>query len=47
MELVLNAYKPLFTKNSDFKLQKQLLVSFISRMKNRIEVLCNHLIHSF
>ena len=47
MELVLNSYKQLYPKKSDFKLQKQCIESFISRLKGRVDQLCNEILTNF
>ena len=44
IELTLTSYKQLYQKKSDFKVQKQLIDSFITRLKNRVNDLCDELV---
>lgn len=46
MELCLSSYKPLYKKKSDFRVQKVLIDSFVSRVKNKIEQLCDKIVSS-
>ena len=41
IELTLTSYKQLYQKKNDFKVQKQLIDSFIMRIKNRVNELCD------
>ena len=47
MELCLSSYKQLYQKKTDFKLQKQMIDSFISRTKTRIDQLCNNILENY
>lgn len=44
---MLKSYQPLFTKKSELSIQKQLLNAFISRIKSRVNALCDSLLSSF
>jgi DNA-binding transcriptional regulator GbsR (MarR family) len=46
VELTLTSYKQLYQKKSDFKVQKQLIDSFITRLKNRVNELCDELVEN-
>ena len=47
MELCLSSYKQLYQKKNDFKLQKQMLNSFISRIKARVDQLCSNILDNY
>ena len=47
VDLVLQSYQPLFARKNDLAAQKNLLISFTTRIKNRVNALCDELLASF
>jgi hypothetical protein len=47
MELILSSYRQLYQKRKDFKVQRQLIDSFVTRIKTRVEQLCDQIIEQY
>ena len=43
----MSSYKQLYKKKSDFRVQKGLIDCFVSRVKNKIEQLCDKIVSSY
>ena len=47
MRLILSSYEQLYQKKSSFKIQRQLIDSFVSKVKDKIDKLCSEILDNY